>query len=131
MTNILYSESYAQSTSAAAPTNDPGMLSFAPLVLIFAIFYFLLIRPQQKKYKEQQAMINDLKVGDVVSTSGGIIGTVSAINTEKNLLELEISKDVVVKVVRSSVSALIADKADKKDENHKDKKHKKTTKNSK
>ncbi len=128
MTNILYSESYAQSTSAAAPSNDPGMLSFAPLVLIFAIFYFLLIRPQQKKYKEQQAMINDLKVGDAVSTSGGIIGAVSEINTEKNFLELEIAKGVIVKVVRSSVSALISDK---KSEENKEKKHKKTIKYSK
>ena len=128
----IISESYAQSTGSAAATNDPGMLSFAPLVLIFAIFYFLLIRPQQKKYKEQQAMINDLKIGDMVSTSGGIIGKVSAINNEKNLLELEISKDVVVKVVRSSVSALVTDKKDeKKAEDHKDKKHKKIIKHSK
>ena len=86
----------------------------------------------EKKYKEQQAMINDLKIGDMVSTSGGIIGKVSAINNEKNLLELEISKDVVVKVVRSSVSALVTDKKDdKKAQDHKDKKHKQIVKHSK
>ncbi len=124
---IFYSESYAQST--AAPTaNDPGILSFAPLVLIFAIFYFLLIRPQQKKYKEQQLMISNLKVGDGVSTTGGLIGKIHAIDTEKNLIELEVAKDVVIKVTRSSVSTLIIDK---KDENHKEKKHKKIAKSNK
>lgn len=126
--SIFYSESHADSAISTPSANDPGMLSFAPLILIFAIFYFLLIRPQQKKYKEQREMIDKLKIGEVVSTSGGIIGSVHAVDAEKNLVELEISKGVIIKVVRSNISALITDK---KDEDQKEKKSKKIAKYSK
>jgi preprotein translocase subunit YajC len=110
--SFFYTESYANSTIATPSTtaSEGGFMSFAPLIAIFAIFYFLLIRPQQKKYKEQQAMIDALKKGDKVVTSGGIVGIITDIQKEENIIELEIAKEVVIKVTRGNVSTLVADK---------------------
>lgn len=127
MTDILFKESYAQSTDNPNSSNDAGVFSFLPLILIFAIFYLLLIRPQQKKHKEQQEMINNLKIGDMVYTFGGIVGKVDGIDTEKNIVELEISKGVVIKVIRANIAALYTDK--KEQDNNKDKVKKKIANN--
>ena len=78
-----------------------GIGQFIPLILIFVIFYFFLIRPQQKKVKEHKAMVEALKRGDKVVTSGGIVGTVErVIDNEK--VEVLISDNVKVEVVRST-----------------------------
>ena len=80
---------------------DAGIGQFIPLILIFVIFYFFLIRPQQKKVKEHKAMVEALKRGDKVITSGGIVGTVErVIDNEK--VEVNISENVNVEIVRSS-----------------------------
>ena len=80
---------------------DAGIGQFIPLILIFVIFYFFLIRPQQKKVKEHKAMVEALKRGDKVITSGGIVGTVErVIDNEK--LEVQISENVNVEIVRSA-----------------------------
>tara|TARA_Y100000590_G_scaffold374057_1_gene438226 strand:- start:38 stop:322 length:285 start_codon:yes stop_codon:yes gene_type:complete len=80
---------------------DAGIGQFIPLILIFVIFYFFLIRPQQKKVKEHKAMVEALKRGDKVVTSGGIVGTVErVIDNEK--VEVLISDNVKVEVVRST-----------------------------
>ena len=80
---------------------DAGIGQFIPLILIFVIFYFFLIRPQQKKVKDHKAMVEALKRGDKVITSGGIIGTVErVIDNEK--VEVLISDNVKVEVVRST-----------------------------
>ena len=80
---------------------DAGIGQFIPLILIFVIFYFFLIRPQQKKVKDHKAMVEALKRGDKVVTSGGIVGTVErVIDIEK--VEVKISDNVVVEVVRST-----------------------------
>ena len=80
---------------------DAGIGQFIPLILIFVIFYFFLIRPQQKKVKAHKAMVEALKRGDKVITSGGIVGTVErVIDNEK--VEVKISDNVVVEVVRST-----------------------------
>tara|TARA_B100001057_G_scaffold479593_1_gene551428 strand:+ start:149 stop:442 length:294 start_codon:yes stop_codon:yes gene_type:complete len=73
-----------------------------PLILIFAIMYFLLIRPQQKKAKEHQAMVKALRRGDQVVTQGGVIGKVVKVKDE-NELEVEISEGVKVRVVQSTI----------------------------
>ena len=78
---------------------------FVPLILIFAIMYFLLIRPQQKKMKEHQAMIEAVRRGDVVVTSGGIVGKVVKVR-EDNELELEIAEGVKIRVVKSTLSSV-------------------------
>ena len=73
-----------------------------PLILIFAIMYFLLIRPQQKKAKEHRAMVNALRRGDQVVTQGGVIGKVAKVKDE-NELEVEIADGVKVRVVQSTI----------------------------
>ena len=80
---------------------EAGIGQFIPLILIFVIFYFFLIRPQQKKVKEHKAMVESLKRGDKVITTGGIVGTVErVIDNEK--VEVNISENVNVEIVRSS-----------------------------
>jgi preprotein translocase subunit YajC len=80
---------------------DAGIGQFIPLILIFVIFYFFLIRPQQKKVKDQKAMVEALKRGDKVITSGGILGTVERI-IDNEKVEVKISDNVNVEVVRAT-----------------------------
>jgi preprotein translocase subunit YajC len=80
---------------------DAGIGQFIPLVLIFVIFYFFLIRPQQKKVKDHKAMVEALKRGDKVITSGGILGTVERI-IDNEKVEVKISENVNVEVVRAT-----------------------------
>ena len=78
-----------------------GIGQFIPLILIFVIFYFFLIRPQQKKVKEHKAMVESLKRGDKVVTSGGITGTVERL-IDNDKVEVEISENVKVEIVKST-----------------------------
>ena len=80
---------------------DAGIGQFIPLILIFVIFYFFLIRPQQKKVKEHKVMVENLKRGDKVVTTGGIVGTVERI-IDNGKVEVNISENVNVEIVRSS-----------------------------
>ena len=80
---------------------------FIPLILIFVIFYFLLIRPQQRKVKEHKAMVDAVGRGDMVIASGGLIGKIVRV-LEDDKIELEISDSVTVKVVKSSISAIVS-----------------------
>ena len=80
---------------------DSGIGQFIPLILIFVIFYFFLIRPQQKKVKEHKLMVESLKRGDKVITTGGIVGTVERI-IDNDKVEVNISENVNVEIVRSS-----------------------------
>ena len=81
-----------------------GFAQFIPLILIFVIFYFFLIRPQQKKVKEHKAMVQNLKRGDEVITSGGIIGRVERV-FDDDRLEVNISDGVNVQVVKNTVQS--------------------------
>ena len=78
-----------------------GIGQFIPLILIFVIFYFFLIRPQQKKVKEHKAMVESLKKGDKVVTSGGITGTISRV-VDNDKVEIEIADNVTVEVIRGT-----------------------------
>ena len=78
-----------------------GIGQFIPLILIFVIFYFFLIRPQQKKVKEHKSMVESLKKGDKVVTSGGITGTISRV-IDNDKVEVEIADNVTVEVVRGT-----------------------------
>jgi preprotein translocase subunit YajC len=95
-------------TPAFAQTADAGsaFASFFPLILIFVIMYFLLIRPQQKKAKEMKAMIEALRRGDQVLTQGGIIGKVTKVGEDNNL-EVEIAAGVVVKIMKPTILAVL------------------------
>ena len=81
--------------------SNSGIAQFIPLILIFVIFYFFLIRPQQKKVKEHKIMVENLKRGDQVITSGGIVGTVERV-MENDKLEIQISENVKVEIVKST-----------------------------
>jgi|TARA_Y100000991_G_scaffold191371_1_gene158291 preprotein translocase subunit YajC len=80
---------------------DAGIGQFIPLILIFVIFYFFLIRPQQKKVKEHKLMVESLKRGDKIITTGGIVGTVERI-IDNEKVEVNISENVNVEIVRAS-----------------------------
>ncbi|XAT56867.1 preprotein translocase subunit YajC [Rhodobacteraceae bacterium IMCC1335] len=80
-----------------------AIAQFVPLILIFAIMYFLLIRPQQKKVKEHQAMVGAVRRGDQIVTQGGLIGKVTKVK-EDNELEVEIADGVKVRVVQSTLA---------------------------
>ena len=95
---------YAMGQSGAAGQGTGGFSAFVPLILMFAVFYFLLIRPQQKKQKANREMIANLKKGDRIITSGGIYGRITAVND--NALTVEIADKVRVKIVRANVAAL-------------------------
>ena len=79
-----------------------GLESFIPIILIFVIMYFLLIRPQQKKIKEHKNMVDNLRRGDQVLTQGGIIGKITMVK-EGEEIEVELAKDVKVSVIRSTI----------------------------
>jgi len=83
-----------------------GFAQFIPLILIFVIFYFFLIRPQQKRAKEHKAMVAALKRGDEVITSGGIVGKVERI-LGSDKIDLSISENVTVQVVQSTIQSLL------------------------
>lgn len=103
MTNLL-TYLIAQ-TSPQAPAAQPGlMVNLMPIIFIFAIFYFLLIRPQKKKQAEHQKMITSLKKNDEVITSGGIHGTV--VNVKDLTLTLRVDDNVRIEVQKSAVSHL-------------------------
>jgi len=83
-----------------------GFAQFIPLILIFVIFYFFLIRPQQKKAKEHKLMVASLKRGDEVVTSGGVVGKVERI-LGNDKIDLLISENVTVQVVQSTIQSLL------------------------
>lgn len=95
---------YAQAAGGAGAFG-----SFIPLILIFGIMYFLLIRPQQKKVKEHQAMVAALRRGDQIVTQGGLIGKVTKVKEdEANEVEVELAEGVKVRVVRNTISQVLS-----------------------
>ena len=83
-----------------------GIAQFIPLILIFIIFYFFLIRPQQKRVKDHKAMVESLKRGDEIITSGGIIGTIERV-MEDDRIEVNIGENVKVQIIRSTITSLL------------------------
>ena len=83
-----------------------GFAQFVPLILIFVIFYFFLIRPQQKKVKEHKVMVTALKRGDEVVTSGGIVGKIERVLGDDKV-DISISENVTVQVVQSTIQSLL------------------------
>ncbi len=91
-----------------------GIGQFIPLILIFVIFYFFLIRPQQKKVKEHKLMVENLKRGDKVVTSGGIVGSIERV-IDNDKVEVSISENVTVEVIKSTgIQALVGNPETKK-----------------
>jgi preprotein translocase subunit YajC len=100
--DFLISSAWAQSAPAGQP--DP-LTSFLPLILIFAVFYFLLIRPQTKRAKEHKKMVSELKNGDEVVTSGGVLGRI--VEAGDQFLTLEVADGVNLKIQRNTVAAVV------------------------
>lgn len=100
----MFDIAYAMGTGGAGGEGAAGFSGFIPLILMFVIFYFLLIRPQQKKTKEHRQMVANLKKGDRIVTSGGIHGRITGMDDAT--LTVEIADKVRVKVARGNVSAL-------------------------
>jgi len=101
---MFVTPAYAQAAGGAAGS---ALTQFIPLILIFAIMYLLLIRPQQKKVKEHRAMVEALRRGDMVVTQGGIIGKVTHVR-EDGELEVEIATAVKVRVVKGTIAQVLS-----------------------
>lgn len=106
MFNFLVSDAWAMAAppaQGAAPPQSPAasLLQFVPLILIFVVFYFLLIRPQQKKQKEIRDMINALQKGDKVITTGGIYGEIESI--KENIVILKIADKVKIEILKNAI----------------------------
>ena len=110
--NIILKSANAQESQVSSPSSIT-IGSFVPLILIFGVFYFLIIRPQNKKIKDHQEMVNNLKIGTKVITNSGIIGVVKDIDDKENQIEVEISQGVIVKMLRTSVNDLAEKKVEK------------------
>ncbi len=92
---------------AGEMAGEPSIImSVLPLLLIFVVFYFLLIRPQQKRVREHDDFVKTLKRGDKVVTAGGVIGTISKV--DEDVLVIEIAPEVKIRVVRDTVSHLVS-----------------------
>jgi len=103
----MWTDALAQTPGAAAPAGPPtnpiiaSIIQFAPILLIFAVMYLLLIRPQQQRQKQMDAMLKSIKKGDRVVTTGGIMGTVIGIDDQKAVLR--IADDVKVEFTKASI----------------------------
>ena len=100
---MFISSAHAQATGAATPGMD--IMTFLPMIAIFVVFYFLLIRPQQKKAKEAKAMLDALQKGDEVVTAGGILGRISKIGDQ--YVTVEVANNTEVTVQRGAISQLL------------------------
>jgi len=99
---VLISSAYAQAPAAGG---DAGLMSFLPIILMFVLLYFLMIRPQMKRAKEQKAMIDALQKGDEVVAAGGLVGRIVEIN--EHYASLEVAPNTEIKVQRAAVGMLL------------------------
>lgn len=109
---MFISSAWATEAATTAPEQASGfaaaVVTFAPLVIIFLIFYIVAIRPQQKRMAEYQKQVSTLRRGDRVVTTGGIIGTVHRIDDKNPETEIEIASGVVVKVQKNAIAEILA-----------------------
>ncbi len=101
---MLISPAYAQGTGLM---DQSALVQFLPLVLIFVVFYFLLIRPQQKKQKDHRTMLDALRRGDRIVTGGGILGSVNRVVSAEEV-EVDIASGIRVRVLRNTIASVLA-----------------------
>jgi preprotein translocase subunit YajC len=104
---MLISTAYAQGSGITGLLDQNALIQFLPLILIFVVFYFLLIRPQQRKAKDHKTMLDALRRGDRVVTGGGIIGTVARGENPEEVT-VDIAEGVRVRVLRSTITSVLA-----------------------
>ncbi|GAA3681552.1 MAG: preprotein translocase subunit YajC [Acetobacter sp.] len=109
MSNFLIPAAYAQTAGGSGGAS--GILSFLPFVAVFAIMYFLLIRPQQQRQKQLKSELKALRRGDRIVTAGGVIGVVQRTREESNEVEVEIAPNVRVMVMRETISTVLTSTA--------------------
>jgi preprotein translocase subunit YajC len=107
MLEFLISSAFAQEATSAAAKQPSLLASIAPMVLIMAVFYFLIIRPQSKKVNEHKATISTIKKGDQIVTAGGVYGTVTKVDSDKNTLHVQIAEGVQIKIKQDTVAEVI------------------------
>jgi preprotein translocase subunit YajC len=100
---VLISSAYAQAAGASTPGSE--IMTFLPMIAIFVVFYFLLIRPQQKRAKETKAMLSALQKGDEVVTAGGIVGKIAKL--DEQYASVEIAPNVAISVQRGAIAQLL------------------------
>jgi preprotein translocase subunit YajC len=105
--SMLISPAYAQGSGLTGLMDQSALVQFLPLVLIFVVFYFLLIRPQQQKQKQHRTMLDALRRGDRIVTGGGVLGTVSKVVGPEEV-EVDIAAGVRVRVLRSTIASVLA-----------------------
>lgn len=110
--SYLIARAYAETPTAAPVKTESALdaMQFMPFVFIFVVFYFLILRPQQRKFKQHQAMVSAIKRGDKVVTSGGILGKVARVD-EGGIIQVEIADGVVVKTMAATITTVVDDKA--------------------
>ena len=108
---MLVSIAYAQTSQAAG--GQSVIIQLLPLILIFVVFYFLLIRPQQKRVKQHREMVTNLKVGNQVITSGGILAKIVKVD-DNNFITISISDGVNVKIKRDTITEVISENSSSK-----------------
>ena len=111
-TCALTTSAFALGGQPAAPgAEQPNMfVTMLPFLLMFVVMYFLIIRPQHRKQKDHQTMIEALKKGDKVVTSGGVHGTITGIKEKEGILVVQVAKDVQIEVSRSSITRVVESK---------------------
>lgn len=102
LTSLFISNAYAD---GAAPAADGGVFQFLPLFVLIVVFYFLILRPQQKRAKEQKSMIEALQKGDEVVAAGGLLGRVNKV--DENYVSVEVAEGVTVNVQKSAVQTVL------------------------
>lgn len=102
--NFFIADAFAQAGGAGTPTSNP-LVGFLPLIVIFVLFYFLLIRPQSKKQKEHRQMLEALGAGDEVVTGGGLLGKIVAVGEQ--FVTVEFADGVQMKVQKSTIAAVV------------------------
>ena len=103
----------ATTNDASANTTElvqTNLMSFVPMLLIFAVFYFFLIRPQEKKRQQHEQMVDSVQKGEDIVTHGGIYGRVEKINANDGSIELEITKNVTIKIAKSAIAEIVSRK---------------------
>lgn len=105
---LFISSAYAQTSSAAASGGVSVFEGLAPIIVVFVIMYLLFIRPQQKKMKEHKQLLSALKKNDYIVTSSGLYGTIVNIDQEEATLDINISKDVAIKIDITAVASVVA-----------------------
>jgi preprotein translocase subunit YajC len=103
--DLVIADAHAQSAPAASSPFGGDLMAFLPMIAIFVVFYFLLIRPQQKKAKEARAMLDALQKGDEIVTAGGVLGKISKLGDQ--YLTVEIASGIEIMVQRGAVAQLL------------------------